>query len=89
MNRAKGPWFIDKGQHHLRIRSMSSLKHEHSIALLPVGQKENALLIAAAPDLLEALKFALPLLKAYDSGDWAEAVLRAQKAIAKAAGGVE
>lgn len=40
-------------------------------------------------DLLEALKVALPLLEAYDSGEWADALTMAREAIDKATGGVK
>lgn len=79
-----GQWYVDKTEQQLRIRSTLLLKHEYSIALLPPGKQSNAALISAAPDLLEALKAALPLLKTYDSSEWQEVVALAQKAIVKA-----
>lgn len=83
-NTTGGQWYIDKTEQQLRIRSTLLLKHEYSIALLPPGQKDNAALISAAPDLLEALKAALPLLKAYESSEWKSVLDMAQKAIVKA-----
>lgn len=58
-------------------------------ALAEAYRSEDAALISASPDLLAALKFALPLLKAYEGGEWAVAVSVAQKAIDKATGGVK
>ena len=49
--------------------------------------KDNARLIAAAPDLFQALKDALPYIGAYEAPDWI--LCDAKAAIAKAEGGAE
>jgi hypothetical protein len=51
--------------------------------------RANAALVSAAPELLEALEAALPLLRAYADGGWLSATLKAERATAKAKGEVK
>lgn len=60
-----------------------------SCDVLNVPQEEreaNAALIAAAPDLLEALKLCAPLLQVHNDGPWLAASTKAMDAILKAIG---
>ncbi|WNJ77792.1 hypothetical protein RJE46_14240 [Cedecea neteri] len=83
----KGDWKIDK---HSRAVGPISTDDDQSYGMvLPVAYYEfcddmdsNAKLIAAAPDLLKALQFALPWLPTADG----EAIHLAEQAIKKAIG---
>jgi hypothetical protein len=82
-----GPWKAEYRETSLAVyqRTRSGAKTGHPICVVSRKDKANADLIAAAPDLLNACKVALPLLERFVQGaESAHDLLRA--AIAKAEG---
>lgn len=92
--RTPGPWTIEIHGSRIRIRAINSFSHEESIALVPVGKMANARLIAACPDLLDALNRIIGQLNelSYDAREAYKTLGRiegiAQIAITKAKGGI-
>lgn len=94
-----GPWIVGQPEDHpYMVQKMDDEEYWfHSIADCEVGEnmteeegKANARLIAAAPELLEALEDCLKFLEQenkryYRDGEWSE-VTKAKSAIAKAKG---
>lgn len=87
-----GPWVVVRAGNSTLIRSDSQRGYFAKIEGACAGAhgaegEANARLIAAAPDLLEALKKALPLLEEHIRGrSVTEAIEAAEAAIAKAEG---
>jgi hypothetical protein len=91
-----GPWKVKAGSNAVLAGRKQICSHVNAASVLPVNIVEdhkiaeaNARLIAAAPELLEALKkFALKHRHTYGlDGAWDEEITMAEKAIAKATGG--
>ena len=94
------PWqyYIDNGASGTRFHIESLNEHgkpQHGIALIAPNDtastmltmeqhRSNARLIAAAPELLEALKDLLPFTDAFPNTDYGKAIERARVAITKA-----
>ena len=80
-----GPWMVDGTE----IRGEAQHASQRICDMAPGFSDEDARLIAAAPDLLEALQ---ALTKLYDTDEGCRALpeyLAARAAIAKATGGTE
>ena len=84
-----GPWFVDHKSPFL-VRAGDDIDGRHIAHIGPANytprfdvDEPNAKLIAAAPDLLEALE---GLLASVDHGLYGIAISRARKAIARARG---
>ena len=60
-----GPWKVDKVKSHPWIVTCTDKNLGCQNTLVEVGYKPNAYLIASAPELLEACKFAILFVKSY------------------------
>jgi len=79
-----GPWTVG----YLRIEGRADIYADSEPTSIASVREANAALVAAAPELLEALKVVLPYAKSlpYFSKPCAAAVEQAEAAIAKAEG---
>lgn len=83
----KGPWHVDYGTKYARIKNSDGwYVMEPSSFHSTVRHRADAYLIAAAPDLYEALKALRSLLWDEGYSDQTLAMARADAAIAKAEG---
>lgn len=91
MTHTQGHWNIEKGAHFMAIRT----EDEVIANMREIGgffNQKNAALIAASPDLLDALLIALPFVEdleadeGYKAGAVKKAVATIRAAIAKATG---
>jgi hypothetical protein len=88
-----GPWFTDEADHDCPNQNIRIKRRAHTICTVfiddaPVHdfnatQRANARLIAAAPDLLDALEDAIADREGYSMHDWLD---KARAAFAKATG---
>lgn len=83
-----GPWHIEKTPKYFRIFSRVLDENNLTQWICNTIDKPNANLIAAAPDLLEALE-AMQKCDGTDLGELEDLFKRAEAAIAKAKGGRE
>ena len=80
-----GPWRVEDDKYILANKKLVA-----KIVGGPQGKKANARLIAAAPELLEALEFVLTAIRwsgwSIDDPKWKEPMVKARRAIVKANG---
>lgn len=84
----KGPWYVKAGKSGYSIKASGMImRQDKTIAIVPDkgGAQANAALIAAAPDLLEALKILIDAREEDRLADQEE-YNRGRAAIAKAEG---
>ncbi|MFA9262942.1 MAG: hypothetical protein ACEQSB_06380 [Undibacterium sp.] len=88
MHNHKGPWTLHEGMTHMTVRNNETDSVFFDLKSVP-GVREDARLIAAAPCMLEALKYALEEIESLPQ--WPDEVNNARhaiiRAIAKAEGG--
>jgi hypothetical protein len=88
MKHSPGPWIKTRQEQTVELTNLDVVRGPNGIPICYVGETNSSGLIAAAPDLLEALEQILD--KAYRQ-NWNEGypqqVQAAEKAIAKAKGG--
>ena len=93
-NHTPGPWTLEEHRAHWTSYIVRGGPMQNQIAQcfnwqdkgFDVSSEENARLIAAAPDLLEALELALLVIEATGPGVYHDAERQMRKAIAKAKG---
>jgi len=87
MKYTKGEWYIEEYPEHFDIRSLDyGFDADVAHVFKRKGCEANAHLIAAAPDMYEALKYAFSILtggRQVGLSDWG---IKMQKALAKAEG---
>ena len=88
MKHTPGPWYIDFIKAHANGNRRIMAEQCTPVAVVPEHLAADARLIAAAPDLLEALKSVIAWLDAPDESAFSDSQLAlARAAIAKATGG--